>query len=848
MITMMQADNVLLSSTRRSAEGKRQMCRSFIITVSMALWLLPASWAIPAFAQDAAAQPVPSQPSAAPSPAPPAASEPAAPSSLTEPNGLPPVVKLDGKLLLNCKDVSLDVVLEYLSEAAGLVVVRSAAIDGRVTVMSRQPVTVEEAIALLDTMLRTRGYAAIRNGRTLKIVTVEQAKKELIPVRSGSDPQTIAPTDQIITQVIPVRHGDATKLKADLASLLPADADLTANAASNSLILTATQANIRRILEVIHALDTPLSGVAQIKVFQLKYANATNAARLITEVFQQPGRSSQAQPSPFGFGRLFMGPGGGPPGGDRGGDRGGDQGGDRGGRSGSSQQSQGALAQNVTASADERTNTLVVSAPPELLPVIEGLVKELDSNPSEEQAVFVYRLKNAQAANVEYVLNSLFGWGTARSSGMSALQYGAGPLSSGILGAGSNVFGSRSGAGGFGSGLGGSRSGMGGFGSGMGGFGAASTGAGFGSAGLRPSQGGGYGSPAMGRSSFGTAGATSDLAGQVFVVADLYTNSLLVSTASKNFDRVKAILEDLDRAVPQVLIKVLLAEVTHDNSLDLGAEFSVLNLRTSGNGQTVGTDFSVASQSGGLIARLLETDVTAAIRALATTAKLDVLSRPYILTSDNQQAAIMVGQEVPFVTNTRTTDTGQTINTIEYDPIGIILMVTPHINPQGLVTLDVYPEISTLTGETVPISETLRAPTIAKRSAQSRVAIQDGQTIVIGGLMEDQVTDSVEKVPLLGDIPLVGALFRRTIQKKSKTELLIFLTPHVAQQPEALAGMSKDEVAGSQAVQGAVTTSAFQEHLKGLERGAASPPSASTAPAGSSASPTPAPTHDETQK
>jgi general secretion pathway protein D len=253
-------------------------------------------------------------------------------------------------------------------------------------------------------------------------------------------------------------------------------------------------------------------------------------------------------------------------------------------------------------------------------------------------------------------------------------------------------------------------------------------------------------------------------------------------------------------------------------------EFSVLNLRASGNGFTIGTDFGVAAQSGGLAARVIETDVTAAIRALASTSKLDVLSRPYILTSDNQEASILVGQEVPFVTNSRTTDTGQTINTIEYDDIGIILSVTPHINPEGLVIMDVYPEISALTGQTVPISETVNAPVFARRAAQSRVAIRDGQTIVIGGLMEDRNTDHVDKVPILGDIPWLGALFRRTTQDKIKTELLIFLTPHVARVPDDLKSMSESEKAGTKAVRDAVEPGMFDEHMKGMERGATTRP------------------------
>ncbi len=395
---------------------------------------------------------------------------------------------------------------------------------------------------------------------------------------------------------------------------------------------------------------------------------------------------------------------------------------------------------------------------PDILKVVEGVIRDLDSNPTAEQAVFIYRLKNAKAANLEEVLNNLF-----------AEEQGTRGRTSG--GSSSRGRSSR----------------------------------------RRRGQ----------QSSSTTAQAGTDLAGEVSVVADEETNSLMVMTSSRNFDQVREIIAELDRSVPQVLIKVLIAEVTRSNKSDLGVELSALNLRPSGRGSSVFTDFDLAGQSSGLIYKTLEKDVTAALRALKEVGKLDVLSRPYILASDNQTASITIGKEVPFIRNSRTTDTGQTINTIEYEDIGIILKVTPHINPEGLVIMDIAPEISTLTGDTVRISETVLAPVFAKRSAETRVAIHSGQTIVIGGLMEDKKIDTVRKVPLLGDIPLLGAMFRRTIKETTKTELLIFLTPHVAQEAAMLEDMSADEISESKIIPGAVKPGAFEEHMKGLQRGAA---------------------------
>ncbi len=290
-------------------------------------------------------------------------------------------------------------------------------------------------------------------------------------------------------------------------------------------------------------------------------------------------------------------------------------------------------------------------------------------------------------------------------------------------------------------------------------------------------------------------------------------------TKPQNYTRVEQVLKELDRAVPQVLIKVLVAEVTHNNSTDIGAEFSALNLRANGDGSKGGTSFGLSKLTGGLVAQVLENNFTATIRALENVGKLDVLSRPYILASDNQLASITVGQEVPFINNSRITDTGQTINTLDYKDVGILLDVIPHINSDGLVILDIAPEISALTGQSVPISDTASQPIIAKRSAQTRVGVRNGQTIVIGGLMEDRKTETIDKVPFLGDIPYIGEAFKRRQNTKTKTELLIFLTPHVASDPDNLKDMSKEEIEGSKLVPNAVDPHAFQEHKEGLQRG-----------------------------
>lgn len=668
---------------------------------------------------------------------------------------LPPAATAKA-IILNFRDASLDTVLNYLSETAGLAVVRETTVEGRITVTSRQPMTVDESITLLNTVLKEKGYAAVRMGRILKVVTLDEIRKRNVPVRTGNDPAAIEQTDEVITQVVPLRYIDAVKLKTDLAALVPATATLASNAAGNALILTDTSANIRRIVEIVQALDSHMAGAAEVRVFQLKFANATNAAKLISSVFKDDTSTQQQTGSTTG-GRFFFG-------------------GFRGGPGGMTQNQtqtddQARRAPKVTATADDRTNSVVVTGPSDSLRIIEGILKDLDSNPVEEQSVMVYALRNAQAKTLETVLNNLFGTTqTSRTGGTSSSQR----------------FGQQT-----------------------------------------------FGSTQVSSTSQQLA---NGLLGQVYVVANTDTNSLMVMTAPKNFAAVKMILTDLDRAIPQVLIKVLLAEVTHDDKSDIGVEFSVLNLAPFGRKTNLSTSLGVAAQTtsgnpNGLLYTLVDGDFTGILRALETVGKLDVLSRPYILASDNQLATINVGQQIPLITNTRTTDTGNTINTIQYQKFGIILKVTPHVNPDGLVIMDVNPSITTMTGQTVPISEVVSAPVFAERSAQSRIAIRDGQTIVIGGMIEDRKTDTISKVPYLGSIPLIGRLFQRTITQKSKTELLIFLTPLVARNGAELKEMSNHEEGSAKLVPKAIDESAYKEHMKGLKKDESAPaPQSAPAP------------------
>ena len=319
---------------------------------------------------------------------------------------------------------------------------------------------------------------------------------------------------------------------------------------------------------------------------------------------------------------------------------------------------------------------------------------------------------------------------------------------------------------------------------------------------------GGGGRGGMGQGSYSSGSQSvqryyqsNGMIGEAIIEADHDSRSIIVIADEETNEHIRQIIEQLDQPVQQVLIKVLFLEVTYNDDRDLGVDgLASLNLRPSGNGQEFQTSFGVAAENLGGFYRLIENDVSITVRAIAEVGRTEVLSRPSILTRNNQEAVITVGKEFPKITNTRYLEDGETLNTVEYEDIGIILRVTPFITKDGLVEMILAPEISNLTDETVALTTNVNTPIIAKRSADTVVVTPNGQTVVIGGMMEDNNVEITNKVPLLGDIPLLGMLFRRNIKNKTKTELLIFLTPYVVDGPAGLVEMSQNERAYSELI------------------------------------------------
>ncbi len=285
--------------------------------------------------------------------------------------------------------------------------------------------------------------------------------------------------------------------------------------------------------------------------------------------------------------------------------------------------------------------------------------------------------------------------------------------------------------------------------------------------------------------------------GEALIEVDAETRSVIVITDEDTNLQIEQVLKTLDRPKPQVLIKVVFMEVTHRDDLDVGME-GAWNKVSGSTTNIVQSAFGLATPGQGGLYQLLDSDFNVTLRAISEAGKVEVLSRPSILARNNQEAIITVGQTVPFIDNVNFLQGGQQVNTVTYRDIGIILRVTPFITQDGMVEMIVAPEISTITDERVTISDGVEAPVFAKRAAETVVVTPHGRTVIIGGLMEKNKIESKRKVPLLGDIPILGWAFSRTVKEDTKTELLIFLTPYIVQDPRQLGEMTALESKNSQ--------------------------------------------------
>jgi type II secretory pathway component GspD/PulD (secretin) len=327
---------------------------------------------------------------------------------------------------MNFRNAPLEQVLEYLSEAAGFIIVLDAPVKGTVNVISAKPMSQDEAVDFLSSVLNKNGLAAIRDGRTLTIVDRTAAKTRDIPVKVNNDPRMIPKNDEIVTQIIPIRYVEADQLAKDLASFISPQATFVANAAGNSIVMTDTQANIRHMVEIIKAIDSSAEAETEIRVFHLTHASPSDVATALAGVFPSSSGSGNNNQAPVRFG----------------------------GGSSSGQNDRIRRASQVLAVADARTSSVIVTASKDLMSQIAGMVRELDVASPRDQQVHVFRMNNGDPQQAVQVLQNMFqstsgsrtgAGGTSQNSALMQRQQNNNQTSGGTSGSG--TFGNSGGGG-----------------------------------------------------------------------------------------------------------------------------------------------------------------------------------------------------------------------------------------------------------------------------------------------------------------------------------------------------------------------------------------------------------------
>jgi general secretion pathway protein D len=648
---------------------------------------------------------------------------------------LAPVSLVDAKprsgrgeaVTLNFVNAEIDGVARAMSAILKQQFVVDPRVKGAMTLYSETPLSPREAYQNFLAALRGLGFTVVEVGGMYKIVPEADAKLQTGTVMVGG--RTLRGGDQVLTQIFRLTHENANNLVPVLRPLISPNNTINANPGNNTLVITDYADNLQRISKIISTMDVPASG--DVEVITLKHAVASDIAVLVQRLSDGGGTG----------GGIIPGlPGGG-----------------------------GGAASVLV---DQRSNSLLVRAPnPARLAAIRALVDKLDKPVQAAGSlggnVWVVYLKNADAVKLATVLRAAYGGG-AGGGGASP----AATTPTNLPGqAGVNA-------------------------------GAAQPG---------------------GQSPQATApiAASPQPSTGGFVQADTATNALIITAPEPMYRQLRAVIDQLDSRRAQVYVESLIVEVDADKAADFGIQWQgILGSKGdtniigagsnfgSGAGNILNASAAVVGATNGLVAAAAKSllpgtgfniglahkfgnnyTLGALGRALSTSAGANILSTPNLVTLDNEEAKIVVGQNVPFVTGQYTnTGTGTTspFQTIERKDVGITLRLKPQIGENGTVRMTIFQESSSVA------STAAAGPTTNKRSIESNVVVDDGQILVLGGLIEDTYDSNKSKVPLLGDIPYLGALFRSESRQRKKTNLMVFLRPVVMRDQDASNRMSID--------------------------------------------------------
>jgi len=662
---------------------------------------------------------------------------PVTPPPTTAPPPVPaaPVTPPSGRfIVLNFDSADIETVIHAASEIVGFNYVLSPDVRGKVTVQTSGRIPQEDVFGVLLGILEVHGFTAVKSGNLYKIVRVEGARERAVPTIVGDVPLEGRAPDEIITQIVPVRYASVNDLGVLLRPFVSSRGTLVANRETNVLIITDAASNVRRVLDMIRLVDVQIS-LDELQIIPVTFADATEVAAILNQLFAggrlRAGAAPGAPTPTPAPGTVAPGPAGG-----------------------------AVTDRPPLVIAEKRSNSIVVNGRKNEIEMIRRILTQLDINVTGGRRVFIYFAENAKAKDLAATLNAIYG---AKETVPTAQP--TPPLTGRTAGQP-----------------------------------------------LPPP-------PPAPTAAPGAALGVTDVGlaeGQFRFIADETTNSVIVTTTPRQWADIEPTVRSLDKMPRQVLIEVLVAEITLNEDMQLGIDWALRagkfnvaqqSITTSTNTSptittpsgfdTIGALTTIAGlPAGGLTGFTFATDKFFAIlNAFASDNRVNVISNPHVMTSENKKAIINVSQSVPIITGQQTSTvstpgttggttstsitTGGVNQTVEYRDAGVILTVTPRIGERGTVALDVKQEVNSVGPAVAPTN----SPSFLKREAETSVVLLNNQTLVLGGLIQDTRTINQRGIPFLSKIPVIGYLFGFKENQLQKSELILLITPRVVGTP-----------------------------------------------------------------
>jgi general secretion pathway protein D len=691
-----------------------------------------------------------------------------------------PQPQASGNMKLNFKGCPMDVVMQDYGEKTGRTLLQAPNLPNvKITLEGQTALTLDEYLQAIDTVLGMNQIALLKVGdKFLKVVPIEQARREEMGIRE----ETEAPKEngQLVSQLIQLQFIDMNEAKQAIDALKHPYAQVNLFERINSILLTDTAGNVNRILQIMKYIDQPVEAKEEPNIIEIHYASAADIKRKLEEVIAESQKEAEKTnvPKPRSSGApgvvttptipgvIRAGPGS------------------------AAKTSpvpdelialaeRGIIAGKVKIVADDRTNILIIITRPENMGFFEKIIKVLDVETAPDVMVKIIRLEYADAESVATTLNSLIGGRSASvdkpkdaktGSTMSGEEGKSAGLSDYVQQLQRDAAAQRDAAG-----------------------------------------------AVKGKSKVGELAAAN-----IKILADKRTNALLVMASRSDLGTLEEMIKSMDIMLSQVLIEVVIFKVTLSDDMQRGIDWvqrAFVSYEKGANGSKTpkvswagtfggGTDrpnmkdplsltsLSSLSSVGNNLTYFLsfyDVNLDAIIKLLASDSRSKIMSSPQILTIDNKPATLNVTQQKYFYAGqkyvTTTSGAGTYVPDVQLKELGIKLTVTPHINEKKYVVMEIVQTFQRPgTPQTIsdPVSGTTSWPTIDSSDFTASVAVRSGETIMLGGMVNTEKTSTESKIPLLGDIPIIGNLFKSRTDTDGRDETIVFITPHVLNTPEEI--------------------------------------------------------------